>query len=46
MGDCFHPAGKLHATAEIPLQRDPAFDFTLGFSFECALFRESATAYG
>jgi hypothetical protein len=41
LGACFHPGGKLRATAEIPLERDPAFDLTLGFSLEIALLRES-----
>jgi len=40
LGACFRPAGRLRATAEIPLERDPAFDFTLGFSLELALYRE------
>lgn len=41
LGACFRPAGKLRATAEVPLERDPAFDFTLGFSLEIALLRET-----
>ena len=41
LGACFRPAGKLKATAEIPLERDPGFDFTLGFSLELALLRET-----
>lgn len=41
VGACFRPAGRLKAEAEIPLTRDPAFDFTLGFALECALYRES-----
>jgi hypothetical protein len=41
LGACFRPAGKLKATAEIPLERDSGFDFTLGFSIELALLRES-----
>jgi len=40
VGDCFHPAGKLGATAEIPIGEDSAFDFTLGFALECALWRD------
>jgi hypothetical protein len=41
VGACFRPAGRLRATAEIPLERDPACDFTHGFSLECALYRET-----
>jgi len=41
VGDCFRPAGRLRAKAEIPLDRDPAFDFTHGFSIDCAIFRET-----
>jgi prepilin-type N-terminal cleavage/methylation domain-containing protein len=41
VGACYRPAGRLKAQAEIPLERDPAFDFTLGFSIECALYRET-----
>ena len=41
MGDCFRPAGQLRATAEIPLERDPACDFTHGFALECAIYRET-----
>jgi hypothetical protein len=41
VGACFRPAGELRAKAEIPLDRDPACDFTLGFSIECALYRET-----
>lgn len=41
VGACFRPAGRLKVEAEIPLSRDPAFDFTLGFALECALYRES-----
>jgi hypothetical protein len=40
-GACFRPAGKLRATAEIPLERDTGIDFTHGFSVECAIFRET-----
>jgi len=41
VGACFRPGGVLGAEAEIPLERDPACDFTHGFSLECALFRET-----
>jgi type II secretory pathway pseudopilin PulG len=41
VGACFRPAGRLRAAAEIPVERDPGFDLTLGFSVECALFRET-----
>jgi len=41
VGDCFRPAGRLKVTAQIPIDRDPAFDFTHGFSIECALYRET-----
>jgi len=41
VGSCFRPAGQLRAKAEIPLERDPACDFTHGFALECALFRET-----
>jgi len=44
VGACFRPAGRLKARAEIPIDRDPAFDFTYGFSIELALYRE--TEYG
>ncbi|MSR61106.1 MAG: hypothetical protein EXS08_01490 [Planctomycetes bacterium] len=40
-GACFRPAGKLKSKLEIPIQRDAGFDFTLGFSLECVIFRES-----
>lgn len=43
VGACFRPAGKLRAVAEIPLQRDPACDFTHGFALACALYRETAS---
>jgi type II secretory pathway pseudopilin PulG len=41
VGACFRPAGELGAKAEIPLERDPACDFTHGFALECAILRES-----
>lgn len=41
VGACFRPAGIRSVKAEIPLERDPACDFTLGFSVECALYRET-----
>jgi type II secretory pathway pseudopilin PulG len=41
VGACFRPAGHLGHRAEIPLENDPACDFTHGFSLECALLRES-----
>lgn len=41
VGACFRPAGALRAKAEIPLQRDPACDFTHGFALGLALLRES-----
>ncbi len=44
VGAAFHPAGKLGSTAEIPLARDPACDFTHGFALECALFREGESS--
>jgi len=43
VGAAFHPAGLRGATAEIPIESDPAFDFTLGFALECALLRERET---
>jgi len=43
MGAAFHPAGRIGATAEIPVTHDPAFDFTRGFAIECAIFREQET---
>jgi hypothetical protein len=42
VGACFRPAGKFRATAEIPLQSDPAFDFALGFAVRLAILRETA----
>jgi hypothetical protein len=42
VGAAFRPGGKLGATAEIPLERDPACDFTRGFALECALWLERA----
>jgi prepilin-type N-terminal cleavage/methylation domain-containing protein len=42
VGDCVRSRGLPRETAEIPLARDPACDFTLGFSVACALFRETA----
>jgi type II secretory pathway pseudopilin PulG len=41
VGACFRPAGELGVEAEIPLERDPACDFTHGFSVECAILSES-----
>jgi prepilin-type N-terminal cleavage/methylation domain-containing protein len=41
-GACLRPAARPRSFAEIPLERDPAFDFTHGFALECALYRESA----
>lgn len=41
VGDCFRPAGRLRARAEIPLESDPACDFTQGFSVSCAIYRET-----
>lgn len=41
VGACFRPAGALRVTAEVPLERDPAFDFTRGFALECAILRET-----
>lgn len=41
VGDCFHPGGRLRAAGEIPLENDAGFDFTYGFSIECALYRET-----
>lgn len=40
VGECVR-SGEVRATVEIPLERDSACDFTLGFSVTCALFRES-----
>jgi len=40
-GACFRPAGKLKSKLVIPIERDPAFDFTLGFSITCAIYRET-----
>ena len=37
MGAALRPAGAHGASAEIPLEGDPAFDFTLGFALECAV---------
>jgi prepilin-type N-terminal cleavage/methylation domain-containing protein len=42
VGACVRSRGQPRETVEIPLERDPACDFTLGFSVACALFRESA----
>jgi hypothetical protein len=41
VGACFRPAGRLRAKAEIPIDRDPGFDFTNGYSIELALYRET-----
>jgi len=39
-GACFRPAGRLKSRLVIPIERDAGFDFTLGFSVACAIFRE------
>ena len=44
VGAAFHPAGRAKITAEIPLERDPACDFTLGFVVRVAALRESAAS--
>ena len=41
LGACFRPAGIRKAVAEIPLERDPGFDFARGFSIALALYRET-----
>ncbi|MEM7306032.1 MAG: prepilin-type N-terminal cleavage/methylation domain-containing protein [Planctomycetota bacterium] len=40
LGDALYLDGRVGSWAEIPIQLDPAFDFTDGFSIECALRRE------
>lgn len=42
VGACFAPRGRPKITARIPLQRDPACDFTLGFIVRVAVLRETA----
>lgn len=44
VGACFHPGGRPKVTARIPLQRDPASDFTLGFVVRVAVLRESGAS--
>jgi hypothetical protein len=41
VGACFRPAGQPKVTLEIPLQRDPACDFALGFVVKLAVLRET-----
>lgn len=41
VGACFAPAGRPKVTLEIPLQRDPACDFALGFVVKLAVLRET-----
>jgi hypothetical protein len=40
IGDALYLDGRVGSLAEIPIQLDPAFDFTDGFSIECTLRRE------
>jgi hypothetical protein len=42
LGDALYFDGNAGTLAEIPVQLDPAFDFTDGFSIECELRREDA----
>ncbi len=44
VGAAFHPAGRFGSTAEIPVTRDTAFDFTRGFALECAILRETESS--